>query len=101
VKFELDEKQRERNAHEFRAASQLTHALQIRLKSVISVRLCRLRIAVADRKRLRGALPACELGLARLRKKEVDAPLRQGVDELFFFGPRDFHVDELTRDSCR
>ena len=85
VKFKLDEKQRERIAHEFPAASQLTHASQIRLKSVISVRLCRLWLAAADKKRLRGASRVCQLRLARLRKKEVDAPSRQCVDELFFF----------------
>jgi hypothetical protein len=85
VKFKLDEKQRERIAHEFGAASQLTHASQIRLKTVISVRLCRLWLAPADRKRLRGASRVCQLRLASFPEKEVEAPSRQPVDELFFF----------------
>jgi hypothetical protein len=62
VKFKPDEKQRERIAHEFPAASQLTHSSQIRLKSVISVRLCRLWLAAADRKRLRGASRTVSFG---------------------------------------
>jgi hypothetical protein len=41
------------------------------LKSVIGVRLCRLRIAAADTKRLRGDFDVCQVWRALLPKEET------------------------------
>ena len=77
VKFELDEKRRARIAVEFDVVQRLMHALQIRLKCVIGVRLCRLRIPAADRKRTSRSISHLSDRLVALRKEEVEAPARQ------------------------